>query len=1040
MSTEREMAMKTVKDLGLKKKYNYSGTTYKKNSNAEHKISKNYDTIAKETEIKHERRIPAVKKDVNKVSIGTWNITSLNGKEIEITEEMSRFKIDILGISEVKKQGKGNIKLTNEYTLYYSGTDPGQRNKEGVGIIMADRLNRRVIKAETINSRIIAIEVDLGQIFYIIQIYAPVEGAEVNMTEEFYEELQREIDRAKERSNKIMIIGDWNARVGSNINTGLGSLGQFGEKIQNRNGRRMTEFCIANDLIVGNTFWYQPLEEKYTYEADERGARSLIDYVVYTRELEQKIDEVKTIGEAELSTQHRLVRALINDMNITEEKKKEYERIPVYKLKDTNRAEKYKNNIDTELEKFELKRKEGTVEEVWKIFKETLIKNARQICGVKKFKQDTKRTRWWNEGVKRTIREKKKAWKKYIYTKNHEDKEEYIRKRNKAKIDIRKAKTQCWEEFGRELDELYTKNNKHFWGIVKKLRGNKGNEVRGIRNKNNELKTETTEILQVWKEYYEEKFEENRNQQEEQDEYEDTDEEQQENAIEIEMKDVEEAIGTLKLGKAGGADGVEAEMIKVMGPKGKRWIHEIFKKAWREERIPEDWENNIIIPIYKKGETGKCENYRAICLSSTVFKMYTKILQKKLIHYIGHKLADEQAAYRQGKQTTDNIHIIRNITERTIEKGGELFVTLIDLKAAFDNINRSHIWRYLLELQAPRKLIRNIKNMYQNVKGRVQMNGESSDTFFMTKGIKQGDSLSPLLFITVMDKILLNTRTKTQHLQSQIGHYQLRPIKVDNLMYADDIILIADTHKKMKGLVKIWSEEIENMGMEVNTNKTKMMIINNKESELVRKIEINGNTIEAVTAVEYLGSVITDDGRIEVDIANRMKKTRNIYYAINKPILQKQEIDKQVKLKVYNIIARPTLTYGSETWTINKKHESKINAGEMQFLRRIEGKTKWDRETNESIRHTLRQEGIMDFIERKQLRWYGHIIRKDEQSLLKKITESTGGRKRKRGRPRKRWTQRIEEIGTKRGKTLAEMKRMSKNRKEWKDWTSYPTP
>lgn len=72
-----------------------------------------------------------------------------------------------------------------------------------------------------------------------------------------------------------------------------------------------------------------------------------------------------------------------------------------------------------------------------------------------------------------------------------------------------------------------------------------------------------------------------------------------------------------------------------------------------------------------------------------------------------------------------------------------------------------------------------------------------------------------------MNKILLNTRPRTQHLQSQIGHYQLRPTKEDSLMYADDIILIANIQFKMKGPVKIQNEEIENMETEIKTNKIK---------------------------------------------------------------------------------------------------------------------------------------------------------------------------------------------------------------------------
>ncbi|KAK9752158.1 Endonuclease-reverse transcriptase [Popillia japonica] len=252
---------------------------------------------------------------------GTWNITSLTGKEVEITKEMRKFKLDILGISETRKQGKGNIKLTDGYTLYYSGIEPGQRIKERV------------------------------------------EGTEKNNTEEFYEQLQMLIDKKKEGNNRIIILGDWNARVGNDKSLGLESMRQHGEEIINRNGRKMIEFCIINDLIIGNTFWDQPLDGKYTFVAEEREARSIIDYIVYTSDIQNKIEEVNTIREAELATQHRLVKAIINDISVTIEKRKEYYRIPVHKLKEPERKFRYEENTEVAFKNAEQVRK-GTLEEL----------------------------------------------------------------------------------------------------------------------------------------------------------------------------------------------------------------------------------------------------------------------------------------------------------------------------------------------------------------------------------------------------------------------------------------------------------------------------------------------------------------------------------------------------------------------------------------------------------------------------------------------------------------------------------------------------
>ncbi|KAK9710075.1 hypothetical protein QE152_g26222 [Popillia japonica] len=112
-----------------------------------------------------------------------------------------------------------------------------------------------------------------------------VEGAAEEEVLEFYINLQRELDEAREENETAIIMGDWNSRVGKDQNRGMGCMGRYGEEALNKNGVKMIDFCRRNDLIIGNTMWYQNLEDKYTFVAKERNARSLIDYIVYTQDL-----------------------------------------------------------------------------------------------------------------------------------------------------------------------------------------------------------------------------------------------------------------------------------------------------------------------------------------------------------------------------------------------------------------------------------------------------------------------------------------------------------------------------------------------------------------------------------------------------------------------------------------------------------------------------------------------------------------------------------------------------------------------------------
>jgi hypothetical protein len=98
----------------------------------------------------------------------------------------------------------------------------------------------------------------------------------------------------------------------------------------------------------------------------------------------------------------------------------------------------------------------------------------------------------------------------------------------------------------------------------------------------------------------------------------------------ISKEEVDIATKEIRMKKAGGRDGIEPELTKYGGRSLNIKLCTLFKEIWRTERIPTEWENNVIIPIHKKGDTTNCDNYRAICPSTVCLKVYSKIVEKKV--------------------------------------------------------------------------------------------------------------------------------------------------------------------------------------------------------------------------------------------------------------------------------------------------------------------------------------------------------------------------------------------------------------------------
>ena len=168
---------------------------------------------------------------------------------------MARVNFDILGISELKWTGMGEFNSDDHY-IYYCGQESLRRN--GVAIMVNKRVQDAILRCNLKNDRMISVRFQ-GKPFNItvIQVYAPTSSAEEAEVEHFYGDLQDLLELTIPK-DVLFIIGDWNAKVGSQETPGI--TGKFGLGVQNEAGQRLIEFCQENALAIANTLFQENIE------------------------------------------------------------------------------------------------------------------------------------------------------------------------------------------------------------------------------------------------------------------------------------------------------------------------------------------------------------------------------------------------------------------------------------------------------------------------------------------------------------------------------------------------------------------------------------------------------------------------------------------------------------------------------------------------------------------------------------------------------------------------------------------------------------
>ena len=266
------------------------------------------------------------------------------------------------------------------------------------------------------------------------------------------------------------------------------------------------------------------------------------------------------------------------------------------------------------------------------------------------------------------------------------------------------------------------------------------------------------------------------------------------------------AIKKMKKSKAAGPSGVVSDMLKAAGDAGTVWVTDVCNAVVRDGKIPEDWCKSWMVNVYKgKGNALECNSYRGIRLLEHVLKILERVVEERVRRIV--KIDDMQFGFMKEKGTTDAIFIVRQLQEKYRAKKKDLWMAFVDLEKAFDRVPREVVWWALRSLGVDEWLVSVIQAMYADTSTMVKLNGKVSKGFGVRVGVHQGSVLSPLLFIIVLEALSRGFR----------GGLPME------LLYADDLVLLADSEEGLVDKIKKWKVGMEEKGLRVNMAKTKVM-------------------------------------------------------------------------------------------------------------------------------------------------------------------------------------------------------------------------
>lgn len=683
---------------------------------------------------------------------------------------------------------------------------------------------------------------------------------------------------------KKIIIGDHNIRIGEEqllpeeigeefrvLNTGRKS----NDKILNAHGKKYIEFCNNNGLVIlnGRTFG----DEEGCFTFTNGNGSSVIDLCAVSLDIINNVQSFEV--KPQLWSDHLPIVITLRVNSDLETGIEKLKLLPKLKWKQQNK-ENYQKQLNDELSSLE---NNPSLSDFTR-----LIMRAYPAPSI--IRKPEYHNRWFDKECMKARDKTMKLLNKFRSSKNSSDREAYVSQKNLYQKLCGKKRLDYYRSIEIRLD--FISDSKSWWSLAKEIR-QKENCI-GCAIATGALKTyfetllnpkvNSQEILYAPNQVLNEMLDRDFTLPE----------------LQCQLKKVQE-------NKAPGDDRIPYEFFIHATDE---FLNELCKTFTRIFNGYDDFSNfksSIIFPIHKKGDPNIPSNYRGITFMNCIGKLMIGMINTRITEWTNEYciLNEFQAGFRKGYSTIDNVFNLKSIVDLKRLESRKVYAFFVDFKAAFDRVPRNQLIYKLYEMGLSTKIVNFIEKLYTYTKTAVWNGKELSDHFITKTGVKQGCLLSPLLFSIYLNDL---------H-ESLGGGLSIDEIDIRLLMYADDIVILADDPLILQRMIDNLSFYCKRWGMEVNQAKSEIMIFRNSGRLAANEKWIfNGEHLRVTNEYKYLGITLTPKLSFNKHAMEKNEAAKSCLNSTWANFIGKPKISLKAKWKMFLSVCRSIQSYGAQIW------------------------------------------------------------------------------------------------------------------------------